>query len=508
VTLHRTVRRTAVVALVSMLAAVLPAGVAQAAPSPVAKASWSMVPQAKDTNNDGVIDGDGGVPRSGAMTRNPSTSYKGAGNRIAQPDERLIDGSLSWYLSPKGFPVQLDACASTGESYRWRITSGGTSVKVTPWRSLAKKSCRLTLTLPEDRYSLRLDVRSGGRTAQDTVKARVRNILIVSMGDSYASGEGNPRNVQAWLAEGAPFRPYWDSSSCNRSALAAPAQAALALEEASPRTSVTLIDVSCSSATVNRGILGPQASAGQSESQIEQAARLMAGQTADLVLLSIGGNDVGFTSILQTCALANNCPIARPPAGPLQGSPTVQEGVQAQTADLASDYDRIASCIGSGPCTLADGRTVTGIRLAKGAQVMPTLYPDITRAATGQPCQYLTITPADFGWARDTTLLPTPPNPYAYTTTDQRTVDLRMAAGSLNQQIAATTRLGWAPITGTWAASGESAEGHGVCAGPAAWAFGLTLLSGFTDASFHPNPTGQRVMARQITAAAETALQP
>ena len=71
------------------------AGQAQAAENPRAKPSWSMVPQAKDTNNDGVIDGDGGVPVSGALTREPATRYKGAGNRIAQPSERLIGGVLS-----------------------------------------------------------------------------------------------------------------------------------------------------------------------------------------------------------------------------------------------------------------------------------------------------------------------------------------------------------------------------------------------------------------------------
>lgn len=498
-----TVRLVAALAAAVTVLVALP-GTASAAPGPVAKGSWSMVPQSKDTNDDGVIDGDGGVPTSGALSRQPARTYQGAGNRIAQPNERLIDGSLSWYLSKKGFPVRLDACASTGDEYRWRVLQGGTTVTTTAWRPLTQKKCRVTLTLPEDRYSLRLEVRSQGRTARDTVSAKVRNLLVVSMGDSYASGEGNPRNVEAWLREGFPFTPYWDADGCNRSARSGPAQAALALEEASSTTSVTLVDVSCSGATVNRGILGAQSRT--TSPQIEQAATLLDGRPADAILLSVGGNDIGFISILQACALTNDCPLATPPSGPLRSSATVQQGVQAQTAELAGDYARIASCLGGGACTLADGRTVPGLKLAKGAAVLPTLYPDITRAVSGQPCRYLTITQSDFEWARDTVLLPTPPNPYPYLTTSGTTVELPMGAGSLNQQVAATASLGWKPVTGTWSASGESREGHGVCAGPAAWVYGVTALRGFSEASFHPNPAGQAVLAREILAAMKAAL--
>lgn len=485
-------------AFASIVLAALPAS---AAPSPTAVGTWSMVPQSKDVDGNGTIDGDGGFPRTGAMTREPALKYKGAGNRIAQDHERLINGALSWYLSRKGFPVELDACRSTGNEYLWRITRDGRKVKTTAWRALSPQRCRQEVRLPEATYTLELQVRSPGGTARTELPARVRNILVVAMGDSYASGEGNPRNVDAWLREGAPFRPYWDEDACHRSVLGAPAQAALALENSSSKTSVTLVNVTCSSATVDRGILGPQLGAGQPASQIEQAAQIIRGHEADVVLLSVGGNDVGFTSILQTCALSNDCPLARPPAGPLRGYPTVQQGVQAQTAALAGDYDRIAACLGGDSCTLADGRAVTGLPMAPGARVLPLLYPDITRDTNGAPCRYLTIAADDFAWARSTILMPSPPNPYGYRTVRGASIDLSTSSGSLNQQIAATTRLGWQPVIGTWGASGESAEGHGVCAGDAAWVFGITALAGFADASFHPNPTGQRVMARAITGA-------
>lgn len=485
------------------LLAVLAAPAHAAPPSVQAVPGWSMVPQSKDANGDGVIDGDGGVPKRGALSREPSPRLVGAGNRIAQPNERLIDGALSWYLSPDGYPVSLDACRSSGDSYRWIVRRDGAVVTRTTWQPLTPSACRQSILLPEAEHDLALEVRSGARRDRASVVADVRNILVLSLGDSYASGEGNPRNVRSWLRRGGAITPYWDDDPCNRSARAAPALAALALEEQSRRTSVTFVHLACSGATIDSGLLAPQRSAGQQSSQVEQAGSLLGNRAVDLVLLSIGGNDVGFTSILQACALANDCPLSRPPAGPLGSYRTVQQGVQAQTAALAADLDRVAACLGSERCRLDDGRDVPGVRLAAGARVLPTLYPDITRAADGMACTYLSIDATEFAWARDTVLLPTPTNPYPYALTRGGTVPLPVDAGSLNGQLLATTRLpGWAPVTGTWSASGDSPVGHGVCAEAESWVFGFTGLTSLPSASFHPNPAGQAVLAQAITAAA------
>jgi lysophospholipase L1-like esterase len=493
----------AVGAAASML--LLPAP-AEAASGPHAVPSWSMVPQSKDANGDGFIDGDGGVPRRGPLSLHPSSILVGGGNRIAQPHERLVAGSLSWYLSGRGYPVRLDACRSRGDTFRWTVTQAGAVVLQEGTRPLTRTTCARTVFLPEGPYDLTLRVRTGGRVDRAHVSATVHNILVVALGDSYASGEGNPRNVGAWLRRGGAFDPYWDDAACHRSTRAAPAQAALALEKASPTTSVTLVLLACSGATVSSGILGPQADAQQAQSQLEQAGILLSGRKADLVLLSIGGNDVGFSSILQTCALNSDCPLARAASGPLAAYRSVQEGVQAETAALAADLTSIAACIGPATCRLPDGRTVPALQLESDGQVLPTLYPDITRAANGQPCSYLTIPPQDFAWARDTVLSPAPPATYPFPLSRGGAAALSVASGSLNQQIAATNRLpGWHPVTGTWSASGDSPTGHGVCADASAWVFPLTGFGGFPSASFHPNPEGQSVMATAIQAAATRA---
>lgn len=473
-----------------------------AAPEPLlAKASWSMVPQSKDANGDGFIDGDGGVPRTGPLSAQPSRQFVGAGNFRAQPDERLIGGALSWYLDPAGHPVQLTACGSRGDTYSWQVSRDGALVATTPSRRITKKTCRTEIVLPEGVHELTLTVRSGSKRATQELTADVRNVLMVAMGDSYASGEGNPRNVEAWLSGAGAFTPYWDQDGCNRSARGGPAQAALALEKSSPRTSVTLVYVACSGATVDRGILGPQPSAGVTSSQVEQVRSLIGTRGIDVLTLSIGGNDVGFGSVLATCALAADCPTAKATTAPLSAYPDVQTGLQARIAQLPGSYARIAPCFG-GPCTLANGAPSPGLSMSAGASVLPMPYPDITRSAAGGACSYLTIDESDFAWARDTLLTPSAPNPYAYRTNRGLSLALPTSSGTLNGAIFTTaTSLGWNPVAGIWGASGDSTTGHGVCAGEAAWVFGLTGFTGFTSGSFHPNVRGQEVIGREIAKA-------
>ena len=302
-----------------------------------------MVPQSKDVNKDGFIDSDGGVPKSGAMSTNPSSTYVGAENFIAQPNERLIDGSLSWYLEDSGFPVTLNACKSKGDTYSWKIQRGGKVIQRIATTKLAKKTCRTTVQLPEGLHSFTLTVTSGSKTKRQSMVANISHYLMVVMGDSYASGEGNPRNVDAWLNNRSPsFDPYWDDEQCNRSVHGAPAQAALKLERSSKKSSVTLVDVSCSGATVQKGILGPQLRG--MKSQIEAVNDLVKGRDIDAIVMSVGGNDVGFGSILASCALQSNCPLATATIPPISAYPTIQTGVQALTAELPTGYSLINTC--------------------------------------------------------------------------------------------------------------------------------------------------------------------
>ncbi|MFM8895049.1 MAG: hypothetical protein ACKOE2_06660 [Actinomycetales bacterium] len=508
-------RAFALLLAASALATISTAQVAQAGPTvrpaagPIAKADWAIIPMSKDANDDGIIDGDGGFPKAGALSLQPSMTFIGAGNFQAQPNERMIDGSLSWYLDPSGYPVQLDACSSVGAHYRWTILNGATTVLTTQPRRIAKKTCRTQVMLPEGDYTFRLQVTRAGRTDNVEIPASVRNILMVVLGDSYASGEGTPRNIDAWIRQAGfltTFMPYWDDDPCDRSAMSGPAQAALALERVSSKTSVTLVDVSCAGATVDAGVLGPQPGARKSLSQIEQVRRIIGDRAIDVASITVGGNDVGFTSILTSCSTRVDCPIQRASNGPLAAYPTLQDGAQARLGTLPAAYARIAGCLGGSACALAGPGADRPLPIAAGGAVFPTMYPDITRAASGAPCTYLTMDATDFAWARSTLLVPDPTPTYPYRTTANKDVVLAVPNGTLNSQIAATGNLGWRPVAGSWGASGDSQTGHGVCAGDQAWVFGLTALQGFPSGSFHPNPRGQQATAKAISAAVSAAL--
>jgi hypothetical protein len=111
----------------------------------------------------------------------------------------------------------------------------------------------------------------------------------------------------------AALSPVWQNKRCNRSAIAGQAQAALALEEADPHTSVTLVHLACSGATIPEGLIGPYAGveppsgAPDLPPQVERAADLIGGREVDAVLLSIGGNDVGFGPIVEACMFQEPC---------------------------------------------------------------------------------------------------------------------------------------------------------------------------------------------------------
>lgn len=130
-------------------------------------------------------------------------------------------------------------------------------------------ACELKLLAP---YGVKhsLEVTSAGQTFRTDVF--VHDIVIVSMGDSYSSGEGSPdrpalyRAVQTpewndWFARGekGPIElPVWWYSPCHRSMLSWPVLSALRVALTSTNSTVRLVDVSCSGAEFLDGIFYSQ----------------------------------------------------------------------------------------------------------------------------------------------------------------------------------------------------------------------------------------------------------
>lgn len=134
---------------------------------------------------------------------------------------------------------------------------------------------------------------------------------VVSMGDSYISGEagrwdGNSDTTsgsrdgtdRAWTGSGYdPTRVYGTTyaSGCDRSD-SAEVRSASGLAQ-------TQINLACSGATtanVFRAANGGQSFKGEAP-QADQLAAVAAQNTVKLITLSVGGNDLGFSDVISTC---------------------------------------------------------------------------------------------------------------------------------------------------------------------------------------------------------------
>lgn len=273
-----------------------------AAPAGAAVIDWTMPDRfGGDSNGDGLIDYWG--PSDFCREDNPSSCAQ----RPQTHPERI---------KPPTWHVDLDACTSAyaeaGATFAWKVVGGTGTISGGP-------GCAdWDLTVPvEGTYKLELTVTSSRGTATVTGDVIVQDWLIISLGDSYGSGEGNPdidakRNFTSWME--AP--PVWQDRRCQRSAHAGSAQAAQLLEYLDPRTSVTFIHLACSGAEAIKGLLETYGGVDTSlefkhmdpiKPQITRARELIEGREVDAMYLSVGGNDMNFSRIVKSCLVLNPC---------------------------------------------------------------------------------------------------------------------------------------------------------------------------------------------------------
>ena len=280
------------------------------------------------------------------------------------------DAECSAYARPTSHRVEVRLPNHTGLC-AWRV--GGAPVAATP----TPCSTPVTVEIP---YPAGADVAAvvGGAPIA-TTRVEVKDRLIISLGDSFASGEGNPdravrfqrgRVVRYGTTDprlrGYPARvgewrntgdqvftdgaAQWLHRPCHRSLYSAHARLALhlALAEADERTSITFLSVACTAAEVENGLFMPHMGndrEGTDEhvtlSQLSGVARAICapGSTAlgtasyalrategdaarerhhriftcpkelaraiDLLLLSIGGNDIGFSKLVAWASISD-----------------------------------------------------------------------------------------------------------------------------------------------------------------------------------------------------------
>ena len=215
----------------------------------------------------------------------------------------------------------------------------------------------------------------GVRIAISTIK--VEDVLIVGLGDSFGSGEGNPdvpvrfsreraadygdpakepqligypARVGNWSAIGdkafVDANPKWLDQACHRSLYSHQVRVALQLAVENPRRAVTFVGFACSGAEVVRGLFlryrghewvptppdlsqisaVAQEQCGQREARsydlpeayhmngkvpdlqgglVLRKCEVDDARKIDLVLVSIGGNDIGFARLVANAVLAD-----------------------------------------------------------------------------------------------------------------------------------------------------------------------------------------------------------
>lgn len=141
---------------------------------------------------------------------------------------------------------------------------------------------------------LPVSLRLGASAASVTTLVRPAHEVILGLGDSYGSGEGNPdqptvwepwftpdQGDTRWLVQevGVAEDPVWLDNRCNRSFFSYQSLAALQRASADPHKLVTFVHLACTGAQIFDGILVPQNSPGSTE-DLNRFSQLNAAQHA------------------------------------------------------------------------------------------------------------------------------------------------------------------------------------------------------------------------------------
>lgn len=275
------------------------------------------------------------------------------------------------YVSPaSGYQVILDGSktpgARPGSSYDWTVKKAG--------ETLATFSGKApSIALPEGPYTVQLTVK-GAKGAKAPLTAsqdiEVKSVLIVSIGDSYASGEGNPVRNGYYFIKSAKWASSPDpamaiqNSKAHRSTLSAPALFAQMLQDQDPHQAVTFVSVANSGATIDKGLLGPMTSVADTSyilpPEVDQVRQIVGDEPIDVLLVSIGGNDIGFSTRMKQLgsnSITGGTPLKQ-----------IRKEVNADLAALPAKYAALDQAIDE----LDPGH------------VLITQYPDMTRNQKGE----------------------------------------------------------------------------------------------------------------------------
>lgn len=415
------------------------------------------------------------------------------GGRNARPDSWPVD-------------LKVEHCPDPQKNrYLWEFTrpTAGANVRDLPATHTSGCIWRARLPAPgggegEFQITLKVDANVGAQKYEGTEKVLLQDFLVIGLGDSLASGEGNPEG-----GTGAGAR--WQDLRCDRSLLSYQALTALAIERADPQTSVTFVHLACSGASIldtsgtgrKGGLLAPYEGINPSplpaKPQLEEAAAVIGGREVDAVLLSAGVNDLEFGAVVGACAdpfapdfdddgKATYCydRFFHDKSG--QAHLTLRGFVQQRIPTLPDAYLKLKVALQTfGPSNRVPGK-----------RVFITEYPDTLRVGDlcpgldlrGQSASVITINADEVRFLADEFRTP------------------------LNAAIAATGggADGWTVVS----LGGIGFEQHGYCAGDR-WV--VQRIESFRDqgnenGTLHPNNAGHREIATVVAKALKAQLLP
>lgn len=318
------------------------------------------------------------------------------------------------YLRPVGYKIRVRLEGAGAELCEWRV-NGRAVHQNRACGEWAEIEVAAEQTSGQYRGQAQVSaVSSGGRSLEETIV--VEHDLYVALGDSFIAGEGNP-DVPAVLPSAPPdgsFRhakwgaypklerlavpaQWWDEP-CHRSLLSFPVTTTLYLAARSPHRATTLVHLACSGGEIGEGLVHPQEDLpgrdmDEATTQIAQLQRLLGPAEGRPVirrlLMSVGGNDVGFADVVQL--------LASPPNGyrnPLM--PWIAGAIGTAVCPYEVEAPPLSRLCGNRDTAQAHFEGLGGVRSLRqeyvdaervlrtelgvtGARIVQTQYPDILR---------------------------------------------------------------------------------------------------------------------------------
>jgi lysophospholipase L1-like esterase len=314
--------------------------------------------------------------------------------KISQPCTR--DNVAEDYLTPTehSITVRVTGRVPAGSICTWRFQESGASQE-SSFDCAEPVNIRVNYGVSTQ---VTVDVNAGPEVPERlSEEIQVRDVLIAGLGDSIASGEGNPDRAIELSSGGFCFRSYlggseyyrpgrarfpgdkscgsssglapwqrfnaqWSNAACHRSLYSYQTRAALALAVKHPHIAVTFLPLACTGATIDRGLLGSQRAreclvtrtavtcqgtingqVAELREAIAAAKKRQAERQIDLIFLSVGANDIDFSGLVADVIVDKPTERALFNRGGVLGSVDNSRGALQRT--LPQDFSKLREAL-------------------------------------------------------------------------------------------------------------------------------------------------------------------